>query len=455
MGLVNPTTGESRGTAPSMTSEQAQSLLDGAQQAFTDWSKSDFERRANLLREMAKILRARASTLGSLATEEMGKPVKQGEAEAEKCAWVCEYYADHGEEFLANEPVETDARRSYVHYEPLGVVLAIMPWNFPYWQFFRFAAPAIMAGNSIVLKHATNVPGCARAIVSIAEDGGAPKKLVSAAFVSAEQVGELIEDRRVAGVTFTGSTATGRKVASAAGQALKKTVLELGGSDPYLVLADADVEHAARTCVESRVINSGQSCIAAKRFVVVASARSKFESLVVERMKNLRVGDPTDPKTEVGPMATIELRDDLHRQVRDSVGGGATLLLGGSVPDDAGAWYPPTVLSDVGPGMPAYEQELFGPVASIIEARDDDAAITIANDTRFGLGAAVFTSSPEAGEEIARDRLRAGCCFVNDYVRSDPRLPFGGVRDSGYGRELGALGIREFVNAKTVFVAST
>lgn len=455
MELVNPTTGKSSGTAPSMTSDQAQTILDGARRAFSTWCETDLERRAAVLRRIAELLRERAPELASLATDEMGKPVGQGKAEADKCAWVCEYYAKHGDAFLAREPIETEAAQSYVHYEPLGVVLAIMPWNFPYWQFFRFAAPALMAGNAVVLKHASNVPRCARAIVSVVKDAGAPAGLVDAVFVSADQVGDLIEDTRIAGVTFTGSTDTGRKVASAAGQALKKTVLELGGSDPYVVLGDADVKHAAETCVKSRVINSGQSCIAAKRFIVVASVKPEFERLVVARMKSLQMGDPADPETEVGPMATIALRDDLHRQVRESIAAGATLALGGEVPDDAGAWYPPTVLGSVGPGMPAYEEELFGPVASIIEAHDDDGAIEIANDTRFGLGAAVFTSNTKRGEEIARERLRAGCCFVNDFVRSDPRLPFGGVRDSGYGRELGKLGIREFVNAKTVYVAAS
>jgi succinate-semialdehyde dehydrogenase/glutarate-semialdehyde dehydrogenase len=342
-----------------------------------------------------------------------------------------------------------------VHFAPLGVVLAIMPWNFPYWQFFRFAAPALMAGNAVVLKHAPNVPKCAGAIVSMVERAGAPTGLVGGVLVPAKDVAELIEDRHIVAVTFTGSTSTGRKVASAAGKALKKTVLELGGSDPYVILQDADLERAAEITVKARMVNSGQSCIAAKRFVVVSSLKEEFEKLVVSRMKEFQVGDPTDRATEVGPMVTIAQRDDLHEQVESSVAAGAKLLLGGKVPDKTGAWYPPTVLTNVSPGMPAYDEELFGPVAAIIGAKDDDHAIEIANDSRFGLGAAVFTSDRRKGEQIARTLLQAGSCFVNTSVRSDPRLPFGGVRDSGYGRELSWLGIQEFVNAKTIYVTGS
>jgi succinate-semialdehyde dehydrogenase/glutarate-semialdehyde dehydrogenase len=454
MNRSKPATGEELGAFPSMTATEASLVVEGAHRAFTHWSTTALDERAVLLRRLASLLRERAPTLALLASREMGKPTMQGEQEAEKCAWVCEYYADHGPAFLAPEIVPTEASASYVHMEPLGVVLAVMPWNFPYWQFFRFAAPALMAGNGVVLKHASNVPGCARAIVSLIENAGAPDDLVGAAFVEPSEVKSLIENPRIAAVTFTGSTKTGRKVAAAAGAALKKTVLELGGSDPYVVLADADLVHAAETCVKARMINTGQSCIAAKRLIVVSPLKARFEKLVVEGMKNLKVGNPNEPGTEVGPMATVPLRDELHRQVRQSVEAGASLLLGGTVPNGDGAWYPPTVLSDVGRGMPAYEEELFGPVAAIIEARDDDDAIDIANDTRFGLGAAVFTSDVAKGEAIAKTRLRAGCCFVNEAVRSDPRLPFGGIRESGYGRELGRLGIQEFVNAKTVYVGS-
>jgi succinate-semialdehyde dehydrogenase/glutarate-semialdehyde dehydrogenase len=436
-----------------MSTSDADGLVLAAHRAFQSWALTTLGERAGLLRALASALRERAPELALLAAREMGKPVSQGKAEAEKCAWVCDYYADHGPAFLAPEATETDAFQSYVSFEPLGPVLAIMPWNFPYWQFFRFAAPALMAGNAIVLKPASNVLECTKAVMSMMKGISAPDDLIGAAFVSTEDVNGLIEHPQIAAVTFTGSTATGRKVAAAAGRALKKTVLELGGSDPYLVLHDADVAHAAEVSVESRMTNSGQSCIAAKRFVVVSALKKEFEKLVVERMRRFIVGDPEDPRTEVGPMATIELRDALHRQVQRSIELGATVLLGAEVPDKRGAWYPPTVLTDVSAGMPAYEEELFGPVAAIIEAGDDEAAIEIANDTRFGLGATVFTSDLSRGEQIARTRLQAGSCFVNAAVRSDPRLPFGGIRDSGWGRELGRLGIREFVNAKTVYVA--
>lgn len=455
MNLVNPATGEDLGPTPYIDLAEAKAILERAQSAFQDWSVASFAERAELLRRIASTLREQAPELARIATTEMGKPISEGEAEAAKCAWACDYYAEHGASFLESQPVQTDAERSYVHFAPLGVVLAIMPWNFPYWQFFRFAAPALMAGNAVILKHAPNVPKCAQAIVSMFLSAEAPAGLVGGALVRAGDVAELIEDRQVVAVTFTGSTRTGRKVASAAGNALKKTVLELGGSDPYIILHDADLERAAEITVKARMVNSGQSCIAAKRFVVVSPLKDELEKRVVNRMKQFRVGDPTERATEVGPMVTIDQRDHLHEQVQQSVSAGAKLLLGGAVPDKAGAWYPPTVLTNVSPGMPAYEQELFGPVAAIIGAKDDDHAIEIANDSRFGLGAAVFTSDQSKGEYIARTRLQAGSCFVNTSVRSDPRLPFGGVRDSGYGRELSWLGIREFVNAKTVYVAGS
>ncbi|MFZ1865067.1 MAG: NAD-dependent succinate-semialdehyde dehydrogenase [Polyangiales bacterium] len=455
MNLINPATEEDLGPTPYIEIGEAKEIVERAHEAFEGWSRATLAERAELLRKLGSTLRRDALDLALIAAREMGKPISDGEAEANKCAWACEYYAEHGPSFLAPQPVQTDAEHSYVHFAPLGVVLAVMPWNFPFWQFFRFAAPALMAGNAVVLKHAPNVPGCANAIVSLAEKAGAPPGLVGGALVRAKLVSDLIEDRRIVAVTFTGSTETGRKIASASGKALKKTVLELGGSDPYVILQDADLERAARITVKARMVNSGQSCIAAKRFVVVASLKERLEDLVVDHMKKLHMGDPTDRKTKLGPMATMVQRENLHEQVEKSVAAGAKLLLGGEVPDKPGAWYPPTVLTDVARGMAAYEEELFGPVAAIIAARNDDDAIDIANDSRFGLGAAVFTSDQSKGERIARDRLRAGSCFVNDAVRSDPRLPFGGVRDSGYGRELSWLGIREFVNAKTVYVASS
>jgi succinate-semialdehyde dehydrogenase/glutarate-semialdehyde dehydrogenase len=404
------------------------------------------------MRRAAGILRERAGAYARLMAEEMGKPVREGRVEAEKCAWVCEYYAENAARFLADEPVETDASASFVAFRPLGIVLAVMPWNFPFWQVFRFAAPGLMAGNAGLLKHASNVPGCALAIEEVFREAGFPKGLFRALLVGSERVEELIEHPLVRAVTLTGSGPAGRAVAGAAGRNLKKTVLELGGSDPYVILADADLEAAVETCVKSRLINSGQSCIAAKRFVVVEPVREAFERGFVERMARAIIGDPMDEATDVGPQARTDLRDDLQRQVEETIALGARLLLGGQVPDREGAWYPPTVLTDVKPGSPGYEEELFGPVASIIPVADEAEAIQVANDTSFGLGAAVFTRNVERGRRIAAEELEAGACFVNGLVKSDPRLPFGGIKESGYGRELSAFGIREFVNVKSVWV---
>jgi succinate-semialdehyde dehydrogenase/glutarate-semialdehyde dehydrogenase len=384
--------------------------------------------------------------------EEMGKPIRQGRAEVEKCAWVCEYYADNAESFLSKETIATDASDSYVTFNPLGVVLAVMPWNFPLWQVFRFAAPALMAGNAGVLKHASNVPGSALAIEEVFRQAGFPASLFRTLLVGGSRVSSVIEDSRIKAVTLTGSTEAGKTVASTAGRVLKKSVLELGGSDPYLVLEDAELERTINTCVASRLINAGQSCIAAKRFIVVKSVLERFQQGFVKEMRAQKVGDPRAEDTDVGPMARHDLRDELHDQVRRSIDRGAKCLLGGEVPEGVGAYYPPTVLADVKPGMPAYEEELFGPVAAIIPVENENEAIATANDSVFGLGAAVFTKDKARGERIAAQELQAGCCFVNAFVKSDPRLPFGGIKESGYGRELAAYGIKEFVNIKTVYV---
>jgi len=383
----------------------------------------------------------------------MGKPVRQGRAEVEKCATVCGYYAERAEGFLETETVATEARRSFVAYRPLGVVLAVMPWNFPFWQVFRFAAPALMAGNAGVLKHASNVCGCALAIEDVFAAAGFPRGVFRTLLIGSGAVGSVISHPAIKAVTLTGSAAAGRAVARAAAEHLKKTVLELGGSDPYVVLDDADVELAASVCAESRLINAGQSCIAAKRFVVVESRVRDFLGLLVERMRRSSVGDPLDEATDVGPLARLDVRDEVHRQVMQSVERGAKCILGGRIPAGTGAFYPPTVLVDVAKGMSARDDELFGPVAAVISARDEEEAIRVANDTSFGLGAAVFTRDLERGERIAERRIDAGSCFVNAFVKSDPRLPFGGVKESGYGRELSYFGIREFVNVKTVYVA--
>ncbi len=449
---INPATGEPIASYAEHTSEEIEALLDAVVAAQRNWAARSLEARAVCMRGAARLLLEHRDRYARLMAEEMGKPIEQGRAEIEKCAWGCDHYATHAAQMLADEPVQTDARESFVSYQPLGVVLAIMPWNFPFWQVFRFAAPNLMAGNGVVLKHASNVTGCALAIEALLREAGFPEDLLRVVRLPAARVEPLIGDARIAAVTLTGSVRAGRAVAAAAGAAIKKTVLELGGSDPYVVLEDADLEAAVRSCATARLINSGQTCIAAKRFVVVAAVREAFEQGLVDAMRATRMGDPMDPATELGPQARHDLRDALHRQVMASVERGARLLLGGEVPEGPGAYYPPTVLSDVAPGMPAYEEELFGPVASVIAAHDEADAIRIANDSRFGLGAAVFTRNLSKGRRIARDRLQAGACFVNAYVRSDPRLPFGGIKDSGYGRELGLLGMREFVNVKTVYV---
>ncbi|MGE0552893.1 MAG: NAD-dependent succinate-semialdehyde dehydrogenase [Gemmatimonadales bacterium] len=449
---INPATGKRVAEYQATTPAEVRQAIKTADQAQRAWRKTSFTERAEVLRAAGARLRADAGMLGRLMAEEMGKPAAAGKAEAEKCAWVCEYYAEHAERFLAPETVATDASNSFVAFEPLGVVLAIMPWNFPLWQVYRFAAPALMAGNAGVLKHASNVPGSALAIEQNLKEAGLPEGLFRSLLIDNETVASVIRNPLVRAVTLTGSTGAGRAVGRAAGAKLKKTVLELGGSDPYLVLKDADLDLAVEACATSRLINSGQSCIAAKRFIVVDEVREEFERRFVERMRRARVGDPMDPSTEVGPMARVDLRDELHQQVRKSIEQGARCLLGGEVPDGPGAYYPPTVLTDVKKGMVAYKEELFGPVAAIIPVKSERAAIRVANDSVFGLGAAVFTRDVERGTRIATKELEAGSCFVNGFVKSDPRLPFGGIKESGYGRELADFGIREFVNVKTVWV---
>ena len=449
---VNPATGETIGEYQETPPEEVDRILHAADAAFQAWRRTSVEERAALLREAATLLRERAAEYARLMALEMGKPITAGRAEVEKCALACDYYAENGPRFLEPERVETDARRSFVAFRPLGVVLAIMPWNFPFWQVFRFAAPALVAGNVAVLKHASNVPGCALAIERLLHDAGFPRDVFRTLLVGSEAVDGIIGHPVVRAVTLTGGTPAGRAVAASAGARVKKTVLELGGSDPYIVLEDADIEHAAAMCAASRLINSGQSCIAAKRFIVVESVREEFERLFVERMRAARVGDPLDEQTEVGPLARHDLRDGLHELVQASVRAGARLLLGGEIPEGPGAFYPPTVLTDVKKGLPAFEDESFGPVAAIVPAKDEAEAIRLANESRFGLGAAVFTRDRERGERIATEELEAGSCFVNALVRSDPRLPFGGVKESGYGRELSHYGLKEFVNIKTVWV---
>jgi succinate-semialdehyde dehydrogenase / glutarate-semialdehyde dehydrogenase len=451
--ITNPADGTALARYTMHSQRELEDMLEGASRAFSTWRDAGFETRAGCMRAAGGVLAERRDEFAALMADEMGKPVAQGRAEAEKCAWVCEYYAQHAESMLAPRPVETDASRSYVAFEPLGAILAIMPWNFPFWQVFRFAAPTLMAGNTCLLKHARNVTGCAMAIEDVFRQAGFPDGALRAVLTDTDTVNDLIGDGRIAAVTLTGSPGAGRAVAAAAGRSLKKSVLELGGSDPYVVLADADLDAAVGTCVASRLINTGQSCIAAKRFIVVEEVAAEFTTAFVELMRTKKCGDPREEGIDLGPLARNDLRDDLHRQVRQSIEAGAECLTGGKLPERPGAWYPPTVLAGVTRGMPAYSEELFGPVASILTAKDEDDAVRLANDTMFGLGAAVFTRDSERGEALARKRLRAGSAFVNDFVRSDPRLPFGGIKASGYGRELGSAGIREFVNVKSVYVA--
>jgi succinate-semialdehyde dehydrogenase/glutarate-semialdehyde dehydrogenase len=452
--IVEPASGRLLRSYPEMDGAQAREILGRTQQAYLGWRSSSLQSRAEPLRALARLLRERDEAIAELMAREMGKPMAQGKAEAEKCAWTCAYFADNAQAMLRPEPVATEASRSYLTFQPLGVVLAVMPWNFPFWQVFRCAAPGVMAGNAWLLKHASNVSGSALLIEELFRQAGFPPDLLRAVLLrGGPAVLELIDDPRVAAVSLTGSGPSGRAVAERAGRNLKKTVLELGGSDAYLVLEDADLPRAARACARGRLINAGQSCIAAKRFIVTPRVRERFQELLVREMAAYRPGDPLRPDTELGPLAGLELREKLHEQVTRSLERGAALLLGGVIPPGPGAFYPPTVLAGVRPGMPAFDEELFGPVAAVVPARDEEEAVELANASPFGLGAAVFTSDPQRGERIAAERLEAGNCFVNDFVRSDPRLPFGGVKQSGYGRELSAFGLREFTNLKTVWVA--
>ncbi len=449
---INPATGEEFKTYNEHTPAEIEKIISASNHDFLFWQKTDFKSRAVKMKKAAEVIRSKKDRWAEIMTLEMGKPINQSKGEVDKCAWVCDYFADNAEKFLQDEIIPTDASKSFAAFKPLGVVLAVMPWNFPFWQVFRFAAPNLMAGNAGVLKHSSNVTGCALAIEEIFHEAGFPENLFRTLIVSSKNVKQIIENKNISAVTLTGSVPAGKSVAAMAGAVLKKTVLELGGSDPYLILEDAELESAAEICVNSRLINGGQSCIAAKRFIIVEKVYDKFEKLFLEKMKAKKIGDPFDVKNDLGPQARNDLRDELHQQVLTSVKKGAKLLLGGEVPNVKGAYYPPTVLSNITNGMPAYDEELFGPVAALIKVKDEREGIRIANDTAFGLGAAVFTSNKERGERIAKEELNAGCCFVNDFVKSDPRLPFGGVKESGYGRELSLFGIKEFVNIKTVYV---
>jgi succinate-semialdehyde dehydrogenase/glutarate-semialdehyde dehydrogenase len=449
---VNPATGEALETYEETSPRELEQILARAHTVFLEWRTVPFADRALRMRKAAELLRLRQTQYARTMTLEMGKPIVQAEAEVEKCASVCDYYAEHAESLLAKQPRATEASSSYVRFDPLGAILAVMPWNFPFWQVFRFAAPALMAGNVGVLKHASNVPGCSLAIEQIFRDAGFPPGAFSSVLIPSPMVAGLIADPRVAAATLTGSERAGSTVAEHAGRHLKKTVLELGGSDPFIVLADGDVAAAARTAADARLINSGQSCIAAKRFIVVEALADQFIERFRVELQGRRMGDPLARETQVGPQARADLRDSLHRQVEESVKRGAKRLLGGEIPAGKGAFYPPTLLAAVDKGMPAFDEETFGPVAAVVRAKDEADAVRLANDSPYGLGAAVWTRDRACAERVAA-QIEAGSVFVNSLVKSDPRMPFGGIKRSGYGRELSEYGIREFVNIKSVWIA--
>jgi succinate-semialdehyde dehydrogenase/glutarate-semialdehyde dehydrogenase len=449
---VNPATGDVLETFEEMTTAQIDQTLAGTHAAFLEWRIQPFAARATLMAAAARELRARKPEYAMTMTREMGKPIAQAETEVDKCAATCDYYAAHAEAFLAEQPRQTDATKSYVRFDPLGVVLAVMPWNFPFWQVFRFAAPALMAGNAGLLKHASNVPRCALLIEEVFRRAGFPENLFRTLLTDPDGVKALIADPRIVAVTLTGSERAGMAVAEQAGRMLKKTVLELGGSDPFIVLGDAEVEAAARAAAEARLINSGQSCIAAKRFIVVEPVADRFLGRFKSELAARRMGDPAARETQVGPQARLDLRDRLHEQVVESIKRGARPLVGGEVPAGRGAFYPPTLLTAVDRGMPAFDEETFGPVAAVIIAKGETDAVRLANDSPYGLGAALWTRDLARAERLARE-IEAGAIFVNGVVKSDPRLPFGGIKRSGYGRELSEYGIREFMNIKSVWIA--
>jgi len=455
MARVNPATGASLEPVEPDDEAAVEDALETATDTFESWRTRSIEDRAELIERAGAVLRENVDEYAELMTREMGKPIESARGEVEKCAWVCEYYAERAPEHLQDQRIGSQSgAKTFVAHEPLGPILAVMPWNFPFWQVFRFAAPHLTAGNVGLLKHASNVPGCSRAIAEVFERAGYPGGVFQSLVVDSETANEVVADDRVAAVTLTGSERAGRAVAETAGRELKKSVLELGGSDPFVVLDDADVEAAVETGARARCINSGQSCIAAKRFVVHSDVYDEFEEQFVAEMDSLTVGDPTAAETDLGPQAREDLMADLHDQVERSVDAGATLACGGEPLDREGYYYPPTVLTTVPRDAAVATEEVFGPVAALFEVEDEAAAVELANDTDLGLGASVWTEDLDRGERVAR-QIDAGCTFVNELVKSDPRLPFGGVKDSGYGRELGADGIREFVNRKTVWVQST
>ncbi|MGM0578440.1 MAG: NAD-dependent succinate-semialdehyde dehydrogenase [Myxococcota bacterium] len=448
---ISPVTDEVVREIPEDDEATVERKLQAADEAFGSWGRRTIAERADLMRAVARLMRDRVEELAPLMTEEMGKPIKEARGEVGKCAWVSEHYAEHAEEYLAPVELASDATQSWVQYQPLGVILGIMPWNSPFWLAFRYAAPALMAGNTCLLKHDRHVPGCARAIRDLFEEAGYPPGVFDVLYIGSDRAEPVIKDRRIAGVSLTGSAYAGAMVGSQAASALKPSVMELGGSDPFLVFADADLEAAARIGKTARIINAGQSCIAAKRMIVEEAAYDRFVELLEGELKALKLGDPADEQTDVGPMARKDLRDDLHRQVRESIEQGAACRMGGELPEGPGCFYPVTLLSDVTPEMTAFREETFGPVAAVVRARDEGEMIALANDTPYGLGSSVFTRDTERARRVAA-RIAAGQVAINGLSKTDPRLPTGGIKDSGYGRELGPDGILEFVNRQAVWM---
>ena len=436
-----------------LSDDEVSLRLEKANNAYLEWKNTQLSFRISCLDDISKLLKERSKEYGTLMSNEMGKPLSQGIAEIKKCAWLCDYYAQNASNFLRSKNIETDNYKSFISFQPIGLVLGVMPWNFPFWQVFRFAVPSLTVGNGAVLKHASNVQGCASAIENCFIDAGYYKNIFSNLCIPGSRVNSVIENPNIAAVTFTGSTPAGRAVAKKAGECLKKTVLELGGSDPYVIFDDADIDLAVDACIAGRILNTGQSCIAAKRLIVTKNNEAEF----IERLKNklsLKImGDPLDD-VDVGPMVSMSAREQVNDQVQRTIESGATLVSGGTIPDIEGSYYPLTILTGVKPGMAAFDEEIFGPVFTVVCAKDNDEAINLANKTEFGLGSAIFTKNIKMVEEIAKTKMQSGVCFVNDFVKSDPRLPFGGIKMSGYGRELSNYGMMEFVNIKTIVVKS-
>lgn len=450
---LNPATGEKLNEYPTIPPEELLRILEKMHTDFLDWRNWSFEQRAACFNKLAAQLRERVDECAKIMVREIGKPVSQGRAEILKCAGCCEYFAEHAEAFLKDEPVESDSEESFITHQPLGIILGIMPWNFPFWQVIRASVPAMMAGNAFLLKHAPNVPECALTLEAMFHEAGFPTHCFRNVMIETDTCAFAIVDARVQGITLTGSVKAGQAIATQSATQLKKVVLELGGTDPYLILHDADISHAAKTCAQARMQNCGQTCIAAKRLIVVPEVADKFVSALKDELSKWEPGDPAEEETTLGPMAREDLRDTLHHQVAKSIDAGATLLLGGEKPMRTGAWYPPTLLDHVTPGMSAFNEELFGPVASVVRAEDETHAIALANASPYGLGAAIFSKDLSRARKLARTQLQAGFVAINDFVRSDPRLPFGGIKMSGLGRELGSVGIKEFVNTKSVTIS--